>query len=65
MLTLTAQLPATSAATSTRSTPSVGFRKRKCHPTTTPRRTRRDLLRMLAGDDGARSPHLPRRRPVR
>ena len=65
MLTLTAQLPTTFPATSTRSTPPVGSSERRHHPTTMPRRPRRDVLHMLAGADGARLPHLPRRRLVR
>ena len=65
MLNLTAQLPTAFLAPATRTMATVGSGERRHHPTTTPRRPRRDVLHLLAGADGARLPQFPRRRPLR
>ena len=60
MLTLTAELPTTVTVPC-----AIRSIHRSSQPPGARRRTRRDVLQMLVGADGARFAHLPRRRFVR
>jgi len=65
MPTLTAELPTTFAPTLNRFTrPHHSVEQRRSHPLQAPRRTRGDLLHLLAGADSGRFHHIPKRRKV-
>lgn len=59
--TLTAEIPR-AVTTPARPRQTARGRRTVCQPDRALRRTRRDVLRLLAGSDGASFPHRPRRR---
>jgi hypothetical protein len=66
MPTITAELPTTVAPNLNRFTRlHYSAERRRCHVLRAPRRTRGEVLKMLAGADSGRFHHLPKRRKIR